>query len=82
MKTKTGKLIVMLSMTGLINLSMGTAIADDKGIKHNVADLNYDGMVTSEELVTYVQINFLKMDKNNDQMLDTAEWDDIFDIDG
>ena len=56
MKTKTGKLIVMLSMTGLINLSMGTAIADDKGIKHNVADLNYDGMVTSEELVTYVQM--------------------------
>lgn len=50
-------------------------------IKHNMADLNGDGMVTTDELVTYVELNFMKMDKNNDHMLDEKEWEDIFDRD-
>ena len=82
MKNRTANLIAILSTAGMMSLGMGTAVA---GSKHSVADFNGDGMVTSDELVTYVQMNFLKMDKNNDHMLDAieaAELEAIFDIDG
>ena len=82
MKNRTAKLIAIVSAAGMMTLSMGTAVADGK---HNVADFNHDGMVSSEELVTYVQMNFLKMDKDGDGMLTTREakeLEDIFDIDG
>jgi len=82
MKNRTAKLIAIVSAAGMMTLSMGTAIAESS---HNVADFNGDGMITSEELVTYVQMNFLKMDKDNDGMLsvrEAAELKEIFDIDG
>jgi len=82
MKNKTANLIAIVSASAMMTLGMGTAVA---GSKHNVADFNHDGMVTSEELVTYVQMNFLKMDKDNDGMLsakEAAELEDLFDIDG
>jgi len=82
MKNKTANLIAMTGAAAMMTLGMGTAVADSK---HNVADFNGDGMITSEELVTYVQMNFLKMDKDNDGMLsakEAAELEEIFDIDG
>lgn len=82
MKMKTGKLIVTLSMAGLMSLSTGSAIAGSDGMTHNVADINKDGMVTSEELASFVQTHFLKMDKNNDHMVDNSEWEEEWWKDG
>ena len=82
MKNKTANLIAVTGAAAMMTLGMGTAVA---GSKYNVADFNHDGMVSSEELVTYVQMNFLKMDKDGDGMLtarEAAELEDIFDIDG
>ncbi len=82
MKNRTANLLAILSAAGMMTYGMGTAVA---GSSHSVADFNADGMVTSDELVTYVQMNFLKMDKDNDGMLsakEAAELEDIFDIDG
>lgn len=79
MKNNTSKLI---AITAMMTLGLGSAVA---GSKYNVADFNHDGMVTSEELVTYVQMNFLKMDKDSDGMLsakEAAALEEIFDIDG
>jgi len=82
MKNKTSNLITLLSAAGIMCLSAGTAVA---GSKHSVADLNSDGMVTSEEVVAYVQMNYWKIDKNNGHAFnakEAAELDEIFDIDG
>jgi len=78
MNIKISKLLTTTGVCGLIYLGMASNAIAESGMKHSVADFNQDGMVTSEELITYVQINFLKIEKNNDQMLDGSEWDDLW----
>lgn len=79
MKHKTSTLMAILSAAGIMSLSAGTAVAG------SVADINSDGMVTSEEVVAYVQMNYLKINKNNGHTLnakEAAELEELFDIDG
>lgn len=79
MKNKTSTLMAIISAAGIMSLSAGTAVAD------SVADLNSDVMVTSEEVVAYVQMNYSKIDKNNGHAFnakEAAELEELFDIDG
>ena len=75
MKMKIGKILAMSAMTGLMSLGTGAAMAADGGMKHSAADFNKDGMVTEDELVTFVRMHFMTMDRNNDHMVDSREWD-------
>ena len=77
MKNKLAKNIVIAS---LLTMTSGVVIADKK----SVADLNGDGMVSQAELTSFVEMHFLKMDKDNDHMLDAKEAKEleaIFDVD-
>lgn len=79
MRNKTSTLMAILSAAGIMSLSAGTAVAG------SVADLNSDGMVTPEEVVSYVQMNYSKINKNNSHTFnakEAAELEEIFDIDG
>ena len=78
MKINFSKLLIARAVSGIMSIGVATTAVAATGMKHNVADFNKDGMVTTEELVTYVQMNFLKMDLNNDKMLDGNEWDDLW----
>lgn len=78
MKMKIVKLLTATAMSGLMTIGIASNAMAETGMKHNVADLNKDGMVTTEELLAYVQVNFLKMDKNNDHMLEDKEWDEYW----
>lgn len=75
------KTAFIASATTMLLAVSGQSLAGSGEIKHGMADLNGDGMVTTDELLTYVELNFMKMDKNNDHMLDAKEWEDIFDRD-
>ena len=80
MKNTKVNLIAILSAAGMMTLGAGTAVAG-----HNVADINDDGNVTTEEVVAYVQMNFIKTNTNNGGRLsvkETAELEELFDIDG
>ena len=80
MKNTKVNLIAVLSAAGMMTLGAGTAVAG-----HNVADLNNDGMVTSEEVVAYVQMNYSKININNNHTFnakEAAELEEIFDLDG
>ena len=82
MKNKTSNPITLLTVAGIMCLSANTAVADSQ---HNVADLNNDGMVTSEEVVAYVQMNYSKINRNNNHTFnakEAAELEEIFDLDG
>lgn len=78
MKMKICKSMLITGISGLMYVAAASTAVAATGMKHGVADLNSDGMVTADELVTYVEMNFLKMDKNNDHMLDNGEWDDFW----
>ena len=75
MNMKIGKMFAASVLAGLMCLGTGAAMAGDKGMKHSMADFNKDGMVTEDELVTFVRMHFMTMDKNNDHMVDSSEWD-------
>jgi len=80
MKNTKVNLIAVLSAAGMMTLGAGTAVAG-----HNVADINDDGHVTTEEVVAYVQMNFIKTNTNNGARLsakEAAELEEFFDIDG
>jgi competence protein ComGC len=78
MKNNTSTLMVILSAVGIMSLSAGSAVAG------SVADLNSDGMVTSEEVVAYVQMNYAKINNNGHAFnaKEAAELKELFDIDG
>lgn len=82
MKMKISKLLATTAMTGLMCLGAGAAMAGDDGMKHSAADFNKDGMVTEDELVTFVRMHFMTMDRNNDHMIDNNEWDHDWFLDG
>ena len=81
MKMKSGKLLVTTAMAGLMCLGTGVAMAAGDGMKHSAADFNRDGMVTENELVTFVRMHFMTMDRNNDHMVDSTEWNDDWFLD-
>ena len=81
MKMKSGKQMVTTAMAGLMCLGMGATMAADKGMKQSAADFNRDGMVTEAELVTFVRMHFMTMDRNNDHMVDSTEWNDDWFLD-
>jgi len=60
MKNIKVNLIAVLSTAGMITLGAGTTVAG-----HSVADINDDGHVTTEKVVAYVQMNFIKTNTNN-----------------
>lgn len=65
--------LTTLAIASTLLAASGSVHAGD-GMGHNAADFNRDGMVTEDELVTFVRMNFMKMDKNNDHMVDVSEW--------
>lgn len=81
MKMKIVKLFVMSGVAGLMSLGTAAAMAGDKGMEHSMADYNKDGMVTEDELVTFVRVQFMTMDKNNDHMVESREWNDDWFLD-
>ena len=74
MNMKTVKKLLVSLVVGLMCLGTGVAMAADKGMGHSMADFNKDGMVTEAELVTFVRMHFMMMDKDNDHMVDKTEW--------
>ena len=74
MNMKTGKKLLVSLLAGFMCLGTGVIIAADKGMEHSMADFNKDGMVTEAELVTFVRMHFMMMDKDNDHMVDKTEW--------
>lgn len=79
--SKTRLPFVALIM-GVLSISAGPALASKEKpmmMDRDRVDLNGDGMVSEGEIVTYVKMFFMKMDKDNDQMLSQAEWDTYHD---
>jgi len=76
MKMKIGKILAVSSLAGMMSLGMGTAVAIDmeSGMEHATADFNKDGMVAEDEMMTYCRMSFMKMDKNNNNMIEKKEW--------
>ena len=74
MKMKIRKRVGIMAVASLMCLGMGPTVAASNGMKHSAADFNKDGMVTESELVTFVRMHFMTMDKNNDHMVDSNEW--------
>lgn len=81
MRIKIGKMFAITSLASLMCLGLGQAVAADNGMKHSAADFNADGMVTEDELVTFVRMHFMTMDRNNDHMVDAKEWNDDWFLD-
>ena len=81
MRMKIVKLFVMSGVAGLMSLGTAAVMAGDKGMDHSMADYNKDGMVTEDELVTFVRVQFMTMDKNNDHMVESNEWNDDWFLD-
>ncbi len=82
MKNKTPNPITLLTVAGIMCLAANTAVADSQ---YNVADLNNDGIVTSEEVVAYVQMNYSKINRSKNHTFnakEAAELEEIFDLDG
>ena len=78
---KMSNLLAASAMAGLLCLGAGASLAADGGMKHSAADFNKDGMVTEDELVIFVRMHFMTMDKNNDHMVESAEWNDDWFLD-
>ncbi len=83
MDMKNGKILVVSVLAGMMSLGMGTAVAVDmdSGIQHGSADYNKDGMVSKDEMMTHCQAGFMKMDKDNDQMIGKNEWNNDWFLD-
>ncbi len=62
MNVKTAKKVSLSILAGLMCLGTTAAMAGDKGMEHSMADFNKDGMVTENELVTFVRMHFMTMD--------------------
>ncbi len=73
--------IITSTVAAMVCLGASSVMAADDGIKQSAADFNKDGMVTEDELLTFVRMNFMTMDKNNDHMVDAAEWDSSWFLD-
>ena len=73
--------IITATVAAMVCLGASSVMAADNGMKQSAADFNKDGMVTEDELVTFVRMNFMTMDKNNDHMVEATEWDDSWFLD-
>jgi len=78
---KISRLMAASALTGLLCLGAGVAMAAADGMKHSAADFNKDGMVTEDELVIFVRMHFMTMDKNNDHMVESREWNEDWFLD-
>jgi len=74
-------IILTATVAAMVCLGAGSVMAADDCMKQSAADFNKGGMVTEDELVTFVRMNFMIMDKNNDHMVEVAEWDDSWFLD-
>jgi len=82
MHTLKTRLPFVALIMGVLAISAGPAFASKEKpmmMDRDRVDLNGDGMVSEGEIVTYVKMFFMKMDKDNDQMLSQAEWDTYHD---
>ena len=78
MSASKTRLSFVASIMGALTMAAGSVYAaKDKPMMmdRNKVDLNGNGMVSEAEIVTYVRMFFIKMDKDNDQMLSQSEWD-------